>query len=410
MGARTGILGLGVPTLHLQGPFRPKPGSPMTGRLGQPILGLGSRPATRRYDPSSFGFSDEQIEEGRRELALLKRVFGSFAKAGHEKFNYMAGAPEEQRVVGYLHERVWFFGMGAYPRHLSEARGQLDGNGGKLRKLVEPPLKTRAHITDWKQGQDVFYAWVRRGYERTGVDPRDVPDLISSGISKKLRETLKAVRASYGKARYAKLKIGGFNPRPIKHTGHYVLGTLSDHAYGNAVDIDPAQNAQISADVWESILKFTNMSLNQATRETLWNDDPQKLHTTIVAINAAFVRNLNAAISKVREDAKTRAGADPAKLKAAAAMTNDAALTAAIARSATLREFPRDWVKEHKNGFFNLPWSLVKALRDEECVWGARFGTVDLHHFQLPPPPPSPVPGRINLLLTPHRPDSERAA
>ena len=303
-----------------------------------------------------------------------------------------------------------FFGPGEYHRHLDAARGQLDANKGKLRGQVEPRLKRRPHLSDWRQGQDVFYVWVLRAYERSGISAKDVPDLIFSGLSKKLRDALETVAARYGKARYAKLKLGKSNPRPIKHTGHYALGTLSDHAFGNAVDINAEQNAQIKERDWASILKFTHMSLDKATRETLWGDDPKKLHTTIVAINAAFVRNLQAAMTQARTDAKTKAGTDPHKLKAAAVMTDDVALKAAVAANAPLHELSEKWVKEHQDGFFSLPWDLVKALRDEECVWGAVFNTVDLHHFQLPDPLPPPLPGRVNLLLTPRRPDSDREA
>lgn len=410
MGTRTGILGLGLPSLHLSTPFRPKPGSGSGGRSGPLVLGLSMGVGKHSGAPTTFGFSGEEIDDGRREVNLLNRVFGSFARAGQEKFNYMSGAPEEVRIVGYLEDRAWFFGPGEYHRHLDEARAQLDANKGKLRNLVEPPLKKRSHLTDWRRGQDVFYAWVRRAYERSGVRSKDVPELISSGLSSKLRETLKAVAAKYGKGRYAKLKLGKSNPRPIKHTGHYALGTLSDHAFGNAVDINDNQNAQIKQNDWDSILKFTHMSLNKSSRETLWSNDPQKLHTAIVAINAAFVRNLQAAMAQARTDAKTKAGKDPQKMKAAAAMTDEAALKAAVAANPPLHELSEKWVREHQAGFFNLPWDLVKALRDEDCVWGAVFNTVDLHHFQLPDPLPPPLPGRVNLLLTPRRPDSDREA
>jgi len=97
-----------------------------------------------------------------------------------------------------------------------------------------------------------------------------------------------------------------------------------------------------------------------------------------VAINDVFVRNLQAEMTNVREDAKKKAGADAAKLKVAATMTDAAALTAAAMSNPVLHAFPGKWIKEHQGGFFNLPWDLVKALRDEECVWGAVFKTVDL--------------------------------
>jgi hypothetical protein len=42
------------------------------------------------------------------------------------------------------------------------------------------------------------------------------------------------------------------------------------------------------------------------------------------------------------------------------------------------------FLKAWKNGFFAMPWALLKELHEEKLRWGAVFGTIDLHHFEVP--------------------------
>ena len=114
-------------------------------------------------------------------------------------------------------------------------------------------------------------------------------------------------------------------------------------------------------------------------------------------MSARLRRQRRAEVKKTRDDATAKAGKDPAKLKAATALGDGALLEAAVKDNASLRRLGLPWVRKHQAGFFTLPWPLVKALSDEHCVWGAIFHTVDLHHFQLPDPPPLPVGERENV-------------
>lgn len=72
---------------------------------------------------------------------------------------------------------------------------------------------------------------------------------------------------------------GGFNPRQSKFSKHYLLGTLSEHDTGMAVDIDDTQNAQFTADEWIFIENLVGKHIVRSGRwgkeedaERMWND------------------------------------------------------------------------------------------------------------------------------------------
>jgi hypothetical protein len=85
--------------------------------------------------------------------------------------------------------------------------------------------------------------------------------------------------------------------RPIKATKGYRLGTLSDHALGTAIDIRPAQNAQIEAADWKRIQDFTGKTLDRTTRKNRWATSPQLLQGAIQEINDEFVKRLQQAVA-----------------------------------------------------------------------------------------------------------------
>lgn len=318
------------------------------------------------------------------ELELLVAVFGTMKNKQNTKaYVYYDKKKKKKmyRVNEYVADRNTFFGSASsYLDFLAAARGELDADNGKLRKFIEPPNAARAKHAQWRSAQDVFYAWVRKAYQNKLGDKADVPKLIKANMSEALKLALAKVKLDYGK----EFTYGGFNPRPQKHEG-YTLGTLSDHALGTAIDIEANRNAQILETRWALILKYTDKALTHSERKSRWKSAPKDLYDGIVDINNVFVSNLAAAIKATEEAARKSAEAPGATAKdkdTAAAIRKDP-LAAAVAQDPTLKSIGISFIKEWRNGFFALPWDLVKVLHDDGFLWGATFSDPDLHHFQL---------------------------
>jgi hypothetical protein len=314
----------------------------------------------RWFAPLSFDFqlhTAAEFADGGAELEILRETYGNvlnkkadFTYAKHDANGW------HYRVEEYLNDREHFFGRGeSYAKYKQIALAELDADNGKLRGFIDPNVKTRNTKPQWRDAQVAFYAWTRRAYENAVPAGVDIPTLIKAGMSQKLRDALRAVQVGYGK----NFNPEGFNPRPIKTTRGYRLGTLSDHALGTAADIRPSANAQIEPEIWKDIESFTGKSLDTPTRKRQWRDSPRQLYDALTDINSLFV-------SKLQEPAPAAAPGAPA--------------APAPKRSRGWSAFTNKWQK----GFFDLPWELVSALHEEQFVWGATFGRLDLHHFELP--------------------------
>lgn len=207
-----------------------------------------------------------------------------------------------------------------------------------------------------------FYAWVRKAYEKQNGADASLAYAIKQGMSEKLSNALRHVRL---KPSINDFRAGGYNARPKKYPTGYRLGTLSTHATGSAIDIDAATNIQV--DEWASLEGFTGIVLNKPMRASLWVSAPEQLHSKIKLMNDTFVANLQAAIRGQEE-----AGAAHAD-----------AVHKAVDANVHLKKLGLQWVIKCRNGFFTLPWTLVKALHEEKLTWGATFSTPDLHHFEF---------------------------
>ena len=218
----------------------------------------------------------------------------------------------------------------------------------------------------WQDAQVIFYAWTRKGYEKAlaaeGRTDANIPDLIRAGQTEQLKLALKHVKHEYK----PEFSAGGFNARPMKLSGKYRLGTLSDHALGTAVDINDGQNAQLTKQQWEVVVAFTGDTTvaSDSTRKSMWKNSPQQLVEAIQTISNSFATLLEEAVAATEE-------------------TDDKkALAKAIQDNEHLRKQPglaTGWRK----GFFNLPWELVDKLKAEGFLWGATFSSPDFHHFEL---------------------------
>jgi hypothetical protein len=332
------------------------------------------------------GPGETTTSEDENELKLLVKVYKSVKnKKGKLSYSYGKKKKRQYRVAAYVKDRDKFFGsMEAYQDYRDSGRDELDADDGKLRAAIEPSRKVRKKVAEWKNAQDVFYAWVRKAYQNLLGDEVDIPKLIKSGMSEKLKAALQQVKIDYGEH----FRYGGFNPRPMKMSGGYRLGTISEHAIGTAVDVESAKNAHIETDIWNAILRFTGKSVDNAKLK--WKTAPRELYDAIKEINDEFVSRLGKLIKETEEAAQKSAEAPDAtaeqKAKAAAVKQNP--LAAAIKQNADLQRIHeadkrKNFLKEWRNGFFTLPWELVQEFHEEGFLWGATFSHPDLHHFEL---------------------------
>lgn len=307
--------------------------------------------------PMAWPRSQTELADGEHELTLLRQVYGNVMDPDKNAYAHFAQNAWVLHVEQYLRDRDAFFGsLEDYVAYKATALAELDADDGKLRKSIDPwdPKVARR-----SEAQVPFYAWTRRAYEKVVGSGVNIRGAILLGTSEKLRAALKQVRSDYGQ----KFREEGFNPRPIKLSGTYKLGTISDHAFGTAVDIEAPTNPQLTEAQWDAILKVTGKTLDRATRRAKWGTAPFELHTAIKDINDAFV-------AKVQELVDAQTDKDP--------------LAAAVKADPHLAKLKLPFVKAWRNGFFTLSWALVKELHEEKLVWGATFKDVDLHHFELP--------------------------
>jgi hypothetical protein len=311
-------------------------------------------------------YSEAERGSAESELGLLREVYGNVLdSSGKRAYAHFTERRWQYRVEEYLDHRAAFFGSTAqYLAYLELARAELEAEDGKLRRKIDPAESTRPVLPHWREAQVYFYAWTRRAFEKQLGAGVNVPALINAGKSKALEAALRQVRADYGQG----FNPQGFNPRPIKATRGYRLGTLSDHALGTAIDIRPSTNAQIEASDWQHILSYTGRSLDLPTRRELWVIAPRELHDALVKINEVFVKQVRDAVAV--ELAKDQPEA--------------AALAAVVKADVQLSKLSGRFVGRWRNGFYDLPWELIKELHEEKFIWGATFGRLDLHHFELP--------------------------
>jgi hypothetical protein len=193
----------------------------------------------------------------------------------------------------------------------------------------------------------------------------DIGALIMRGVSTKLKSALTQVESQYGHFKY-----GSINPRPMKKDGFgYRLGSLSEHALGNAIDINAKENPQIREKWWTQIVAYVNQPMSQAGRSALWKTNPRGLYDYMKKVSDTFAKKVEEAVA--------------AKVKGPPAVDDKAALAAVVGHNAHLTAIGLEFVRKHRGGFFTLPWELIKDLHEAQFVWGATFSTVDIHHFDF---------------------------
>jgi hypothetical protein len=332
------------------------------------------------FFPAALGMNDAITESDKAEFAVVKKmpVFDS----RHRPY---------KNVNHYVSDRTVYFGSPiVYRAFAAESDAEL-ADTAWARKKGKTTLRSMIEFNRPGQAkqQQIFYRWVRKAYQKKYGADVNVPELIRKGMSKELADRIAEVRGSIRvkKIHDEGFHAGGFNPRPVKFAHHYLLGTLSEHATGLAVDIDDSQNAQLTAEEWRFIESLVGVKVNRSGRwsseadaEALWND--------ISRVNRLFVDKVAADLKRIEaERAEKEKAAAAAKAKeppgksAAPAATPAKPVPPLVEILGKHADALSPWVAK---GFFHLPLELVLELHAHGFTWGATFSTnVDLHHFQI---------------------------
>jgi hypothetical protein len=289
-------------------------------------------------------------------------------------------------VNDYVSDRTLYFGPpSVYAAFAAESDAEL-ANTQWIRKKHTRTLRSMIEFNHKNEApkQQIFYRWVRKAYKRKYGDDVDVPELIRKGMSQELADKIAAVRGSIRvkKIHNEQFHAGGFNPRPVKFNHHYLLGTLSEHATGMAVDIDDKQNAQLTAAEWKFIEDLVGQRVVRSGRwasetaaEALWSD--------IKRVNDLFVEKIAAEVKRIE---KERIGKEKAEQNAPKPATSRTAKPQQLITplQEILGKHFGSLFQWATTGFFHLPLDLVIELHAHGFTWGATFSTnVDLHHFEI---------------------------
>ena len=315
--------------------------------------------------------------EDEEELKLLVAVYGALKdRAGHSSYTSMKAKKRQYATARYVIDRDAFFGSReAYKTYLAASRAELDADKAVLRKYIEPGQAARQATTTWARAQDVFYAWVRKAFENKLGAGTDVPKLIKAQMSEELKNALAQVRHDYGK----EFKAGGFNPRPQKLNG-YLLGTVSEHGIGKAIDIDDTRNPHIEVAIWKALQAYAGKTVDHS--KGAWDKTPKSVYDDIKAVNDTFVSKLKKALADA-EAARAKATAAAVAAKKPPPDSKATPLSLAMAADPQLSAIGARFATDFGNGFISLPWDLVKALHDHGFLWGATFSHPDIMHFEL---------------------------
>ena len=222
------------------------------------------------------------------------------------EFKRLKGKISDTTVQEYVTRRTKIFGSTAlYEQFATESDKELADNPG-LRKLIEMGGKSEKD----QYRQTVFYRWVRKAYLDSGA--KDVPSLIKTGKSERLKKALTEVQAAYG----GTFKVGGFNPRPQKNAKYqYILGTISDHALGLAIDIEDRSNPILSAEEWNFLEDLTDKKVSRTA--VRWKTSPKALWQDIQDVNDLFVAKLQKITKAHQEQEAAKSNKEAAAKKVA---------------------------------------------------------------------------------------------
>ena len=269
---------------------------------------------------------------------------------------------------------------------------ELDRPVGKRNKPLRTYIDKMPHAA-----QTIFYRWVRKEYVDRGIDP--VAVIVAQG-GPEMGTRLAAARKATGQP----IPAGGFNPRPVKSTeGAYTFGTLSEHATGDAADIEPERNLDLPDEAWRYMQQQVGMKPIDASRKR-WRDQASELYDEIAELSRRWAEHAQRLVA-AQLWAERKAGTLVGQLRRPDILPPPherlVLSTEATRRRATvlaaLRDVPiRNDVKVASvYGLMTLTKDVVMALRKQNLVWGATFrARKDLHHFEIQPDFPGEPSGK----------------
>jgi len=337
------------------------------------------------YLAAAIGLDSAISESDKAEFAIVKKM----PVYDHRRQAYRS-------VNSYVADRTRFFGSPfTYATFAAESDAELAGTKW-VRKKKTRTLRSMLEFGHNTKQQQIFYRWVRKAYMDKYGNDINVPELIRKGMSQELADKLAEVKGSIRvkKIHAEQFQAGGFNPRPIKYDHHYLLGTLSEHGTGMAVDIEDGQNAQLTIEEWKFIETLAGKKdltrkrwKTEAEAEALWKD--------IKEVNDLFVKKVASEVQRIvkeraEQEKKDKADKEKADKEKAGSGTPKPAAAAVPPRKQVpplkevLGKHYDSLAKWTASGFFNLPLELVLELQAHGFTWGATFSTnVDLHHFEI---------------------------
>jgi hypothetical protein len=273
----------------------------------------------------------------------------------------------------------------------------IDRRGRTLRSLIELHGPT----------QTIFYRWVRWEYVKRGLDPLET---ILRGRSPDMETRIQAAEA----ALKSNFKTQGFNPRPEKDPRmRYIFGTLSMHATGQAVDIDPDHNLFISQKAWTYVQTAVRMRIDVSLER--WKKDPGGVYDDVAALSRRWAELAQQRVASVQRAARMSGslvgelrqprlgeagswpGTKPSLLGPTPVLGLEPGGSGQVPRTSweraaldALRDVPGMGDKDKLasiGGFFSLSKDLVLQLRTQGLRWGVTFPNKDLHHFEIPEKP-----------------------
>lgn len=284
-------------------------------------------------------------------------------------------------AAAYLKDRNSFFGSAEkYDLEAADSDCEFEEIKDKLRNaLLDKETVKRWGTDKAERFLKYLYRWTRKAYMNHGVT--DVPQLIKKGASQELIDAVKKVNKSTGEHLVPLL-----TPRPMKIAPDYKyrLGTISEHAWGLAIDIIEKENPTISVSDWTFIQTLTGKNVNRS--ESRWKTDPKGLWTDIDDLNDLFVAKIKSEIKRIEAERVAKAAKDAKDAKGGVPGTKSDPKKASKPLRSPIDEVlaGHHGLIKRVDGFFSLEWDLVHQLHIAGFIWGATFNNqVDLHHFEV---------------------------
>jgi hypothetical protein len=210
---------------------------------------------------------------------------------------------------------------------------------------------------------------------------------VENGIARRLlgplaraSQALEQVKKDHPERLAIDLKIYGLQPRRIKNTG-----TMSNHAFGYAIDINPTFNPLIDKRASKVIQDRADINFSALMRS---GKSPQVIYTELEKASAKFAAWVKKALAEEPEMRELDLGPDSMLFHGF--IDRSMLMDLSILRDEIKRGNLTGTLKPlEKSGFLMLPWELINALLNENFTWGGLWehNRKDFMHFDFAGPP-----------------------